>query len=382
MNSKLSKCPICEVSCTIQQIPDSSFGEHINVVGCPRCGSYTVIDLTKERIEKALTLDESGLRYYSQMTPPSNRAGEHDIFIEVARKCGPGGMVAVRSLLSHEIRKRKSISRITSVDIANILKHRSLPTPGEQANNLIMFLGERLVSPGSPYKFPEKNAPQGQENIYGLLGLRTQSEWADLCFLTRSLEEQTIVKVRNAGGGTLTLGGEPIVESVALTLLGWQKFEELKRSITDSRKAFVAMAFVNPEKPDEDYFFQNELLNQYLVPAVKQTGYELSNPLASNPMAGNIHARMEVEIRTARFVVAELSHHNNGAYWEAGFARALGMPVIYMYNKSIGKSEKPHFDVGSDHIIFWEKNKLDEAAEALKGTIRSTLFGEAKMSDD
>ena len=91
---------------------------------------------------------------------------------------------------------------------------------------------------------------------------------------------------------------------------------------------------------------------------------------------------MEVEIRTARFVVAELSHHKNGAYWEAGFARALGKPVIYMYNKSIGKSEKPHFDVGSDHIIFWEKDNPQKAAEDLKAFIRATLFGEAKMIDD
>ena len=65
-------------------------------------------------------------------------------------------------------------------------------------------------------------------------------------------------------------------------------------------------------------------------------------------MAGNIHARLEVEIRTARFVVAEISHHNNGAYWEAGFARGFGKPVIYMYNKVIGNRTDPHFDVGSD----------------------------------
>lgn len=60
-------------------------------------------------------------------------------------------------------------------------------------------------------------------------------------------------------------------------------------------------------------------------------------------MAGNIQARLEVEIRKARFVVAELSHHNNGAYWEAGFARGLGKPVIYMYNKEVGKTERPTF---------------------------------------
>jgi hypothetical protein len=94
------------------------------------------------------------------------------------------------------------------------------------------------------------------------------------------------------------------------------KVQELRRSVQNGRKAFVAMEF--PTKTGENYFFQNTLLDDYLVPAVKQTGYDLANVLRSEPKAGNFHARLEVEIRAARFVVAEISHHNNGAYWEAG----------------------------------------------------------------
>ena len=141
------------------------------------------------------------------------------------------------------------------------------------------------------------------------------------------------------------------------------------------------MEFPNPEKSTENYFFQNTLLDEYLVPAVKKAGYDLANALRSEPKAGNLHARLEVEIRAARFVVAELSHHNNGAYWEAGFARGLGKPVIYMFNKAIGKSDRPHFDVGSDLYIPWEQDKPEKAADALKAVIRATLFGEAVMED-
>jgi nucleoside 2-deoxyribosyltransferase len=81
-------------------------------------------------------------------------------------------------------------------------------------------------------------------------------------------------------------------------------------------------------------------------------------------------------------VIAELSHHNNGAYWEAGFARGLGKPVIYMYNKRVGNSDRPpHFDVGSDLYIAWEEDKPEKAADDLKGVIRATLFAEAVMED-
>jgi nucleoside 2-deoxyribosyltransferase len=131
----------------------------------------------------------------------------------------------------------------------------------------------------------------------------------------------------------------------------------------------------------ENYFFQNTLLDNYLVPAVKKTGYDLANAHRSEPMAGNLHARLEVKIRAARFVVAELSHHNNGAYWEAGFASGLGKPVIYMYNGTIGKSSRPHFDVGSDFYIAWVEDKPQKAADDLKAVIRATLFEEAVMED-
>lgn len=383
MNTTSRKCPICETSCVLEQIAESH--EHLNLVRCPRCRTYSVADFAKEKLERALALDETGVKQYVGQTSAPNGDGPSDIYIEVAKKSIHGGMITVRSLLSHVIRKRDSVKRIKLADFANILKHNSTPTPADQANNLILFLGDRLASPGNTYKMPEKNVPKGQENIYGLLGLRIGSEWVDLRFLANSLVQQQLLNIRHLkgpGGGELTSDGQPIIESMALTLSGWQKSEELKRSITDTRKAFVAMAFANSAKPEEDYFFQNELLDQYLIPAVRQTRYELSNPLASDPMAGNIHARMEVEIRTARFVVAELSHHNNGAYWEAGFARALEKPVIYMYNKTIGKHPTPHFDVGSDHIIFWEKDKSQKAADDLKAVIRATLFGEAKMTDD
>ena len=52
-----------------------------------------------------------------------------------------------------------------------------------------------------------------------------------------------------------------------------------------------------------------------------------------------------------------------------------------MYNKITGKSNTPHFDVGSDHYIAWEQNEPEKAAEALKAVIRATLFGDAVMED-
>jgi hypothetical protein len=264
--------------------------------------------------------------------------------------------------------------------LAGVLKNNSLPTPAEQADNFITHLGGYSSSPGGFLEVPGQQVNQSQENIYGLLGFKTgAAEWKDLYFIITALDDQKLLNVEYRPG--VTSDGRKVPLGVSLTLAGWQKYEELQRFVKDSRKAFVAMEFPNPKKTRDNYFFQNTLLDKYLVPAVKQAGYDLANALRSEPKAGNLHARLEVEIRAARFVVAEISQHNNGAYWEAGFARGLGKPVIYMYNRVIGKSDRPHFDVGSDLYIAWEEDKPEKAADDLKAVIRATLFGDAVMED-
>ena len=49
-------------------------------------------------------------------------------------------------------------------------------------------------------------------------------------------------------------------------------------------------------------------------------------------------------MRGARFVIADLSHDNNGAYFEAGFAEGIGLPVVYTCEVKKFEAKKTHFD--------------------------------------
>jgi hypothetical protein len=376
-------CPICNSVFSQLETYSGKLEPTVWNVRCARCGDYSIDDFAKDRIERALQMDKQNFAHFLSMGDGPVQRSDIVLFIEVAKKAAhERGMDIPRSILSHVLRKRKDRrGPLTSDILTSILKNNSLPTPAEQANSFITYLGEHLSSPGDTYGvFAEQNP---RENISGLLGLKTGSfdaERKDFQFIITALEEQKILDVKY--DPNLTSGERKIPLYVSLTLSGWQKYEELQRYVKNSRRAFVAMEFPSPERTEVNYFFQTKLLDEYLVPAVNKTGYDLANALRSEPMAGNIHARLEVEIRAARFVVAELSHHNNGAYWEAGFARGLGKPVIYMYSKTIGGSDRPpHFDVGSDHYIAWEENEPKKAADALKAVIRATLFGEAVMED-
>ena len=371
---KDGNCPICDSPSQLDV--SANRGTFLHEVRCKRCWNYFIFDPAKDCIERALRMNKRDISAYLSIGSSLDIDPTTQLFVEIARKAEERGLDIPRSILSHSLSKRNDIGTPLTVEIlTNVLKNNSLPTPAEQANNLIILLGKRLSSPGDSFAVLSPQNNQAKENIYGLLGIRTgAAEWRDLNFIILALEEQKILSVAYAPVSTVPL-------SVSLTMRGWQKFEELQRSVKDSRKAFVAMEFPSSERATENYFFQNTLLDSYLIPAVKQTGYVLANALRSEPMAGNIHARLELEIRAARFVVAELSHHNNGAYWEAGFARGLGKPVFYMYNKVVGNGNSPHFDVGSDLYIPWEQDKPRKAADDLKAVIRATLFGEAIMED-
>ncbi|HEV7911876.1 MAG TPA: hypothetical protein VGP28_12530 [Methylocella sp.] len=85
-------------------------------------------------------------------------------------------------------------------------------------------------------------------------------------------------------------------------------------------------------------------------PAVARTGFEL-RVLTDGQPAGSIDDQLRVALRTSRFVIADLTHDNNGAYWEAGFAEGLGRPVIYTCRKQKWDATKSHFDTSHLNTI-------------------------------
>jgi len=121
-------------------------------------------------------------------------------------------------------------------------------------------------------------------------------------------------------------------------------------------------------------------------PAVTLAGFELRLLYDGQP-AGLIDDQLRVRLRTSRFVIADLTHANNGAYWEAGFAEGLGRPVIYTCRKKEWNEfdedgrRKVHFDTNHLVTIIWDPADLADATKRLTATIRATLPGEAKMSD-
>ncbi len=261
------------------------------------------------------------------------------------------------AILAHNIRRMQRNNEWPLVGaevIERIEKEGSLPDPAEQADNLLLWVGETQRYPGGvirPFDYTTVAAVIGAFDAKGAK------------FIAESLRAKGLVQcdVSSVPDGWITL-----------TFDGWLRYDQLKRQSTSGPRAFMAMEYDDPIL-DEKIFpkFKSE---------TKAAGFDLVK-LTEVSRAGLIDEHLRVEIRRARFLVADLTHENSGAYWEAGFAEGLGKPVIYTCKKGIFESKGTHFDTNHSHTILWDADDPVKAARDLKATIRATLPDEARMDD-
>jgi hypothetical protein len=205
-----------------------------------------------------------------------------------------------RAILCHTLRHMQRDNGPLPEVSENILPRAEdrLPSPAEQADNLVLWLGDHQPSLAYAQEISELEV---SARIGSAITANGQSE--ELTWLLRQPQIETVVEQAAA-----SLAGPT---HLRLTIEGWQRYEALKRAEVESRKAFMAMKFGDAELA--------RIVNDYFKPAVERAGFELSDMTEGQP-AGLIDDQMRVALRTSRFVIADLTHANNGAYWEAGFA--------------------------------------------------------------
>lgn len=263
---------------------------------------------------------------------------------------------SARTALSHAVWKnqgRSPVFEVTSEHIRNA-RAASLPNPAEMLDLYILFLGDQMgSSPGNRCKV---------KNEFLRAKMSAISE-NDVTYINKMASAEGLLESTSTTGFS---GG-------TLTLAGWKFYETLKRGKAAGQTAFMAMPFGNRAV--------TEIVDETFRAAVAETGFKLKR-VDEAPRAGSIDDRMRVEIRMCRFLIADLTCENRGAYWEAGFAEGLGKPVIYTCNKFYFESQGTHFDTNHHHTVLWDPNDPTKAAEDLKNTIRATLPDEAIMPSE
>jgi hypothetical protein len=283
-----------------------------------------------------------------------------DFVIAYGTDCGvaPISTPKGRALASHVIRKWEAPGKhvVVNTELLEGLSDQKLPSPAEAADNLLLMMAKWADdSPGKTFYSGSGNNPP----LMAIVGVVADF---DLVWLDETLRDQKLIGSRNS-----IVGGDRYI-----TWQGWKRIEDLRTARIASRFAFFARRFANLELDD--------LFEKCLRPTVEETGYELRTV---TQRAGLIDAVVEDEIRRCRFLIADLSDANAGAYWEAGFAEGLGKPVIYICRAKIADQEvKTHFDTDHRQTVRWgEPHASKEVARRLKAVIQNTLLGDAKRDD-
>jgi hypothetical protein len=325
---------------------------------CPICHSGTIADRSGRIVD-------DGCRFACP------RCGTFDLtplaIADVVPQLGNDRvkMAAVSHVIRRMVDKGHGFPpRIDSARLRSIIATANLPTIAEVADNLVLLLGQE---DNKGYWIAESTSLQAQ------IGTATHDR---AVLVINALSAKGLLQIRTDPQA------RPIEDldlrfrsfELGLTYGGWQRFEDLQRSVVQSKRAFMAMKF-NDEQMDS-------IFARHFVPAIRATGYELRRS-TDGQKAGLIDDMMRVDIRTSRFVIADLTHANNGAYWEAGFGEGLGRPVIYTCRKDVfdDPTGRPHFDTNHHVTVIWDPDDMPTAVQKLKDTVRATLPEEAKLED-
>ena len=147
-----------------------------------------------------------------------------------------------------------------------------------------------------------------------------------------------------------------------LTADGYGKLEELNSAFSSSDKAFMAMWFDPSMK---------EAWNSGFKLGIRRAGYHPYR-IDEEEHVEKIDDRIRDEIPKAKFVVADLTGDRGGVYYEAGFAHALSIPVIFTRRKDSGDT---HFDIHQYNCITWDDKNLEKLQEDLANRITAILGG-------
>jgi hypothetical protein len=144
-----------------------------------------------------------------------------------------------------------------------------------------------------------------------------------------------------------------------LTLKGWERVNELRRTKTFSNQCFVAMYFDKEMKS----VWEDGILPAIIDESVKLDPMKIDLKEHNN----NIPIEILAEIKKSKILIADFTHNRGGVYFEAGFARGLGIEVIQLCREDFKK--KLHFDINQINTIFYStpadlKEKLTKRLEA------------------
>ena len=172
----------------------------------------------------------------------------------------------------------------------------------------------------------------------------------EAAYMLNCLSAEDLIEYAHTSKNDL-IGGK-----ITITPKGYSRIDMLQKNTAHGRNALVAMKFGDDTKP----------LREAIRQGIKDAGYI---PVFIDEVQHNDFITPELlkYIRDSKFVVVDLTHQNNGAYFEEGYAMGLGKPVIQLCKKDT----KLHFDIAQKNTIMWATE--EDIPQMLSNRIKATI---------
>ena len=234
-------------------------------------------------------------------------------------------------------------------DIIKRMKSEKSNRALDAQNRIIKYLGDRSNLLGSWIHVGE--------NFHQELIMKLE----ELEYLFESMQEHGLLEEDDR-----TTSARTSFNDVRLSFEGWEKYEYLKISNFDSNMVFIAMWYDN----------KTQKLRECLKSAVDNAGYD---PIIVDERLyiGNIMNYVLGRIKESKFIIADFTVNpenptnipknddekevsriqggtRGGVYYEAGFAKGLGLKVIHTCKDDNISRSRLHFDIEQEKTIFWK----------------------------
>lgn len=335
------KCPVCdtEVSCK----PD--YDRDLIFYSCPICGRYEL-----DAYEKLNRNHLASYLFYNSFKVGSSDGRYHTVLDK--ESCDK---------YREEYDNGNNIyGRPVHMDI-DIIENWYPKTFSEKIDKILLFLNSRIKHMGQQVSISyqellsalfvdrkEYNQPSINTAAYWVVRDRDDCEH-EIEYMLNYLVKCSYVEYTDG------VSEENWID-ISLTPEGYARVEMLQKNTAHGRNVLVAMKFGD----------DTNSLREAIRKGIEEAGYIaiFIDEVQHNDF---ITPELLKYIRDSKFVVVDLTHQNNGAYFEEGYAMGLGKPVIQLCQKETNL----HFDIAQKNTIIWSTE--DDVPSKLYNRIKATI---------
>lgn len=231
----------------------------------------------------------------------------------------------------------------------------------ERVDKILLYISKHVGHIGQPLSLPVNRMLNvlfvDKQKLDWNLTSPTRDQWVErdeveymqeANYMLRYLRQQNYIETDDFK--------ELKTHSMLLTPAGYARVDELQKNTGKGRSVLVAMKFGDETK----------LLREAIRKGVSDAGY-LAIFIDEVQHNDFITPELLKHIRDSKFVVVDLTHQNNGAYFEEGYAMGLGKPVIQLCKNGTTL----HFDIAQKNTIMWDNE--DDIPQRLCNRIKATI---------